>query len=306
MTFRLRATTGLACVSMVALLLVGCGGGREDAVSTANPISLGQLTEAASTSADATSGRVAFSVEMSFPGADDPFALSGEGAFDAGSDRSQLSVDLSSFAQLLGGLFGALAGPDAPDFDDPDAWKIDVVQDGDVAYVRFPAMAAELPDGKSWVRGDHDGLGAKGVELGELEQFTKTDPREMLDFLRGVSGEIEVVGTEELRGTETTHHRATIDPADYEKLAPEEQREQLGALVDEIVGASGIGKIPVDVWLDASGMVRKVVMSFSATPPGSTETAESSVSFELWDYGEPVTIELPPASEIVDASALKE
>jgi hypothetical protein len=306
MTFRLRATTGLACLSTVALVLAGCGGAREDAVSTAEPISLEQLTHAASTSADATSGRVAFSVELSFPGADDPFALSGEGAFDADSDRSELSVDMSSFAKLLGGLFGAMAGPDAPDFDDPDAWKIDVVQDGDVAYVRFPAMAAELPDGKSWVRGDHDGLGAQGVELDELQQFTRTDPREMLDFLRGVSGAIETVGTEELRGTETTHYRATIDPADYEKLAPEEQREQLGALVDEIVGTSGIEKIPMDVWLDASGMVRKVVMTFSATPPGSTETGESAVSFELWDYGEPVTIELPPASEVVDASALED
>jgi hypothetical protein len=306
MTLRLRATTGLACLGMTALALAGCGGGGGDAVATAEPISLAQLTDAASTSADATSGRVAFAVEMSFPGADDPFALSGEGAFDAASDRSTLSVDMSSFAKLLGGLFGAMAGPDAPDFDDPDAWKIDVVQDGDVAYVRFPAMAAELSDGKSWVRGAHDGLGAKGVELGELEQFTQTDPREMLDFLRGVSGEIETVGTEELRGTETSHYRATIDPADYEKLAPEEQREQLGALVDEIVGTSGIGKIPVDVWLDASGMVRKVAMTFAATPPGGAETAESSVSFELWDYGEPVTIELPPASEVVDASALKD
>jgi hypothetical protein len=305
MTPRLRATIGLACVGVAGLALAACGGGGE-AVATPEPISLEQLTSAASTSADATSGRLAFSVEMSLPGTDDPFALSGEGAFDAASDRSALSVDMSSFAQLLGGLFGAMAGPDAPDFDDPDAWQIDVVQDGEVAYVRFPAMASELPDGKSWVRGDHDGLGANGVELDELQQFTKTDPREMLAFLRGVSGEIEAVGTEELRGTETTHYRATIDPADYEKLAPEEQREQLGALVDEIVGKSGIGKIPVDVWLDASGMVRKVGMTFSAAPPGSTETAESSVSFELWDYGEPVTIELPPASEVVDASVLED
>jgi len=306
MTLRLRATTGLACLGVAALALAGCGGGRGEAVSSAEPISLEQLTQAASTSADASSGRLAFTVEMSFPGADDPFALSAEGAFDAGSDRSALSLDMSSFAQLLGGLFGGLAGPDAPDFDDPGAWKIDVVQDGDVAYVRFPAIAAELPDGKSWVRGDREGVGAKGIELDELQQFTQTDPRELLDFLRGVSGEIEAVGTEELRGTDTTHYRATIDPADYEKLAPEEQREQLGALVDEFVGTSGIGKIPVDVWLDSSSMVRKVVMTFSAMPPGSTKNAQSSVSFELWDYGEPVTIELPPASDVVDASALED
>ncbi len=295
-------TVGLACLGLAGLALVGCGGGR-DAVPTAEPISLEQLTSAASTSAEATSGRFAFSVEMSLPGADDSFALSGDGAFDAAADRSAMSLDMSSFAKLLGGLFGAMAGPDAPDFGDPDAWKIDVVQVGEDAYVRFPAMAAELPDGKSWVRGDYEGVGAQGVDVDDLDELTQVDPRELLGLLRAASGDVEVVGTEELRGTETTHYRATIDPAEYAKLAPD--HEQLDALVDELVGRSGIGDVPVDVWLDATGMVRKVALAFAATPPGGTRTAESSVSFELWDYGEPVAIEPPPASEVVDASALK-
>jgi hypothetical protein len=29
------------------------------------------------------------------------------------------------------------------------------------------------------------------------------------------------------------------------------------------------------------------------------------MSFEIWDYDEPVDIELPPASEVVDASAVR-
>ena len=237
---------------------------------------------------------------MSLPGAGGSLALSGDGAFDADADRSAMSLDMSSFATLLGGLFGATAGPDAPDFGDPDAWKIDVVQVGEDAYVRFPAMADELPDGRSWVRGDYEGAGAQGVDLDEL---TQVDPRELLGLLRGASGDVEVVGIEELRGTETTHYRATIDPAEYAKLAPD--HEQLDALVDELVEQSGIGDVPVDVWLDATGLVRKVTMAFTATRPGGTGTGESSVSFELWDYGEPVAIEPPPASEVVDASALK-
>ena len=49
----------------------------------------------------------------SFPGADEPFALSGEGAFDEPSERASFAVDMSSFAQLLGGFFAALAGPNA-------------------------------------------------------------------------------------------------------------------------------------------------------------------------------------------------
>jgi hypothetical protein len=299
MTLRLRATAVLACIGLTALALVGCGGGK-DVVATAEPISLERLASAASTSADASSGRFAFSVEMSLPGADDPIALAGEGASDAAADRSAMSLDMSSFAKLLGSLFGAAAAPDAPDFDDPDAWRIDVVQVGEDAYVRFPAMADELPDGTSWVRGDYAGVGALGAGV---DDFTQVDPRELLGLLRAASGDVEVVGTEELRGSETTHYRATVDPAEYAKTASD--HEQLDALVDELVKQSGIGDVPVDVWLDTTGMVRKVTLAFAATPPGGTGTAESSVSFELWDYGEPVTIEAPPASEVVDASTLK-
>jgi hypothetical protein len=305
MTSRLRVVAALLALGALGLLLGGCGGGSEGTVASGEPIAFEELAQAARTSADATSGRFAFSLEMSMPGVDDPFGLSGEGAFDAASERAALSIDMSSFATLLGGLFAGMAGPDAPDLGDPDAWRIDVVQDGTDAYVRFPALDDQLPEGKSWVRGDERGAHAQGIDFSELEQFTRTDPRELLDTLEAVSGEIETVGVEQLRGVETTHYRATIDPARYAELAPKGQHEQFGALVDEVVAQSGLGKIPVDVWLDGSGLVRKVAMGFSATQPGTTKTAEASVTFELFDYGEQVEIDVPPAEQVVDASALK-
>jgi hypothetical protein len=305
MTLRLRAVAArLLLLGLLAALAGGCGG-NDGTVTSGEPVSLEALSAAASSSADATSGRLAFSLELSMPGSDDRFGFSGEGAFDAASERAELSLDMSSFAALLGGLFAGAAGSGAPDFDDPDGWRIEVVQDGNEAYVRFPALADQLPAGKSWVRADARDAGAQGIDFSELEQLTGTDPRELLRALEAVSGEIETVGTEELRGVETTHYRATIDPAEYAKLASKAQGEQLGELVDGIVAQSGLGAFPVDVWLDGSGLVRKVAMDLSATQPGTSEEFEASVSFELFDYGEPVEIELPPASRVVDASALK-
>jgi hypothetical protein len=305
MTLRVRVVAALLALGALGPVLGGCGGGEQGTASGGEPIAFEELAQAARSSADATSGRLAFSLELSMPGADEPFGLSGEGAFDAASERASLSLDLSSFAALLGSFFASLAGSDAPDLGDPDAWRIDVVQDGTDAYVRFPALDDQLPEGKSWVRGDESDANAQGIDFSELEQFTRTDPRELLDTLEAVSGEIETVGVERLRGVETTHYRATIDPARYEELAPKGRREQFGALVDQAVAQSGIGMIPVDVWLDGSGLVRKVAMDFSATQPGTSETDEASVTFELYDYGEPVEIDVPPAEQVVDASALK-
>ena len=271
------------------------------------PISLDELSQSASTSADATSGRFAFDVRTELPGAQSPLSFSGEGAFDKRSDRASFSVDMSAFAKLIGGFFSAFAGAEAknaPDFGDPAGWKIDVVQDGKVGYVRFPAVSDQLPAGKSWIRSDGKSVKVDGLELGQLEQSARTDPRELLDVLRGVAGTVETVGTEELRGAETTHYRATIDPSEYEKLAPSTAGGDAAPLAQQLAAQAEVGPIPVDVWLDGEGLVRKLSLSFSAKQAGTSETRSASMTFELWDYGQDVGIDVPPADAVADASSL--
>ena len=133
-------------------------------------------------SADATSGRFAFDMSMTFPGADEQFAFSGKGAFDAASRRASFAVDMSAFAKLLGGFASALGGgnaTDMPDFDDPAGWKIDVVQDGDVTYLRLPAIDAQLPSGKTWIRASESDAKAGGVDFltGYLAERPELRPR---------------------------------------------------------------------------------------------------------------------------------
>jgi len=304
-SFGIVLLSSLAALSLA--LVAGCGGSGGNTAVAGEPISFQELAKSASSSSDATSGRFAFDMTMSFPGADEPFAFSGEGAFDARSKRASFSVDMSSLASLLGGLFAGMAGSSTasgPDFDDPSAWKIEAVQDGTVSYVRFPALDEQLPNGKSWIRTDSRTAAGQGFDVSQFDQLASNDPRELLDFLQGVSGEIETVGSEVLRGVKTTHYRATIDPLEYAKLAPAEKQQELQSLVEQMAGQSGLGEIPVDVWLDESGLVRKLTMAFSATQPGTSEQSNVSMTFELYDYGEAVDIALPPQSEVVDASAL--
>jgi hypothetical protein len=85
---------------------------------------------------------------------------------------------------------------------------------------------------------------------------------------------------------------------------PAGKREELGSLADQLVARSGSGAMPVDVWVDGSGLVRKLAISFAATKAGTTDVTEASMTFELYDLGEDVEIALPAASEVVDASAL--
>ena len=177
--------------------------------------------------------------------------------------------------------------------------------DGTVVYMRFPAVSKQLPEGKSWVRSDaKDAAKDKAFDFDQIEQFTNNDPRKLVEILRAASGDVETVGTEELRGVTTTHYRATVDLAEYEKLVPRAEREELESLLDKAVDESTVEDLPVDVWLDESGLVRKVTMSVTAEQEGTTEPVTGAIAFELWDYGEDVEIELPPEDEVVDASAI--
>jgi hypothetical protein len=300
----LRLGVVLAVLGLAGAL-AGCGGGASTTTS-GEPISVEQLSQAAAASADATSGRFSFSLDMTVPGTTEPFAFSGEGAFDARANRAAISIDLSSVARVIGDMFPGLgASTDAPDFGDPDVWQIDALQDGDVVYMRFPVLSSELPAGKSWVRLDvAQALEKQGFNLPELQELTGNDPRKMLDFLRAASDEIETIGTEELRGVRTTHYRATVNLADYDKLVPADKREELRSMFGEMIEQTGLGEIPVDVWLDDFGLVRRLDMSMTATQPGTAEFLDATMTFELFDYGKEVDVQPPPAAEVVDASAL--
>jgi hypothetical protein len=298
---------GASILAACAVVAAGCGGSTSNSAGvTGEPISFEQLARSASTSADATSGRFSFDMSMTFPGASESFALTGEGAFDTASKRASFAVDMSSLAKLLGGLVAGLggAGADLPDFDDPAGWKIEVVQDGDVGYVRLPAIDNRLPDGKTWVRGTAGNVNAGGFDFKELESFTQSDPRDVLGALQGLTGEIETLGAKELRGVETTHYRALLDPVELAKRATV-GRPDATSLVDELSTQGGVAEVPLDVWIDAKGLVRKLSLDFSATDPSTTQSSHVALAFELWDYGESVEIDVPPASQVVDASAVR-
>jgi len=305
-----RRLCGALLVVACALAVAGCGGGTTTTAVSVEPISFRQLAASASTSAEATSGRFTFDLSASFPGSSEPFSFSGEGAFDEGSKRASFAMDMSSLAKLLGGFvagFGDGGGQDLPDFDDPDGWKIEVVKDGDVDYVRFPALDEKLPSGKSWIRGTGGTVNAAGLGLKEVDSFTHNDPRHVLDALRALNGKVELAGSEELRGVETMHYRVLLDPAELAKQAAKRESAGTQDLLDQVTSESDhLKSVPLDVWIDGDGLVRKLALEVSATQSGASQAGNLSLAFELWDYGERVDIPIPPPSQVVDASALHE
>ena len=112
------------------------------------------------------------------------------------------------------------------------------------------------------------------------------------------------VGTEDVRGSATTHYRAVVD---LNKAA--DQSPTARDAIKSTVKLLGSSSMPVDVWVDAQGRVRrmKYVVDLSKSKvTASTASVPGSVTFtlELFDFGVPVQAVVPPADQVVDLSAL--
>jgi hypothetical protein len=297
----MRRLLALLSIATLAVVAAGCGG---------NGVAVGpdltSFASAASASAASDTGRFELEVQLSLPGTDKGFGLSASGGFDTPNHRAQMALDLSALAQLMAGFgksLGATSTGDLPT--DPASWRLEAIQDGDTVYVRLPLLDDKLPAGKTWIKGSAKELAAQGgSELGQFGSFADTDPRDTFAYLKAVSGSIETVGGESLRGVDTTHYRAAVDMTKIESMLPADQRQSLGSL-DALLGQTGLTSIPIDVWLDAQQRVRKLELSFELGGTGSQQ-AGASMTMELYDYGKPLDVSLPPADQVVDAATLKQ
>jgi hypothetical protein len=175
---------------------------------------------------------------------------------------------------------------------------------GATIYEDVPQLSA-LTGGKSWLKLDLNALGQlAGVSgLGSLSQGSYNDPWQGLQYLRGASGPIITVGHEPVRGVQTTHYRLTVSLAGAAAGLPAPQR----ATIQQIIDQFGIVSMPVDAWIDSSGLVRRVDEAFdysNAKPlpnlPAGSMPKSAEITLEFYGFGTPVAADVPPADQVAD------
>jgi hypothetical protein len=174
--------------------------------------------------------------------------------------------------------------------------QMDEIFDGNAFYIHFPSsLASRLPGGKAWMKVDLDALGkASGVDLKQMMQANQSNPADMLKALKGV-GTSHLVGSEDIRGATTKHYRADIDVNKAADRIPDQQSRDA---VKQMFSSSGLSSIPVDVWVDDSGRVRRESFSFS----GAGMTMDMTIEFTR--FGVAVDTTPPPSDQVIDAGAL--
>ena len=278
----------LALALVAPLLLVACAEEAERAdlvtdadAGAADPIAA--LRAAPDLVADAGSAR--FEMVFAFDTPDGPLELTASGGY--AGDRMSMEMDLGA---MLGEVAEGAGEDLPPGFEEP----MEMVLDGQTVYLRMP-MLEMLTGTTGWLSATPDELGAGGDALGITG--TATSPAQLLETLRGVSDEVDELGTEEVRGVRTTRYRATVDVEKVLEAIPPEQRVQMEKQLDDL-GGVGIDSVPLDVWVDDDGLPRRVQMAFDDMGAEMGLPGSATMTMELFDYGQPVTIEVPPASEV--------
>ena len=171
------------------------------------------------------------------------------------------------------------------------------------AYVKFSADGGPgLPKGKTWLAVSDEMPGGTAAAGDPFGMFGGSDdPADLLGSLTGIAGSEKKVGTATIRGVAVTGYQVNIDPA---KAAARLQSSQRASF-QQFAKALGSGVLPVDVWVDSQNLVRRVQLTLPM-PAGTGQPAGARLmeSTDFYDFGVPVRVTAPPASQVASESQL--
>jgi hypothetical protein len=264
----MRGRLCVVILAAVAVLAAGCG---------TRQASAGALSAAVANTA-ATTSRVAVSTTMSGPGMKTTITARGE--FDYARPRGVLRM-----AGLAPG-------------------GVEVRYLPPRLYVKLPeAPGAPFPQGKVWAeislpRRAEDGS-LPFLPLGDVN----ANPMDLLSALTVIASKVTDLGPATIRGVAVTHYRVSVDLAKAEA----HQRPQARAEFHSFARSVGSATLPVNVWVDGQARVSRIAISLPM-PHGLGMPAGFRVSetVDYYDFGVPVQVSAPPASEVMRAGEFRQ
>jgi hypothetical protein len=290
------AIGGLAACSSASHDVVRSGAGGAPAVAS-DPAEA--LQQAAQKTTAAGTAKVAMTFALTgVPGLGDT-TLGIDGAVDSTTGRASFTLDLSKLTAALpasqqAGL-GAVLGNG----------NVQIITDGGDVYLQLDSLATLLgaTTGQTWIKVPvgSGAASAVGAPLGDGTEILK-----LLDQAGGV----QTVGTEQVRGVDTTHYQGTLDLASALAEVSADQRAKAESELGKVGIDPSMATVPVDVWIDGDGLVRRVQVGVqglhtttSSTPAGAVG---GTLTMEFYDFGQPVNITVPSPDQVfqVDPSML--
>lgn len=166
---------------------------------------------------------------------------------------------------------------------------------GSTVYLDYPALSAEM-GGKPWGKVD---LSEAGGSLGSLSALAASarnyNPTTQLQAMIA-SGKVTDVGTQTLDNAQTTHYQGKLTVSQMLGQSSGLTATQLNELKSTLA-ASGVTYELVDLWVGTDNLPVEV-KTVTQSPSGQVST-----DMMLSDWGKPVQIGAPPASQVFDLTS---
>ena len=282
---RVRLIIGAAAVAAVAL--AGCGqtndsgspvpgNGPQDAPGNApakSDTSSGGLDNIVDASRQAGTARMATSIEADLGGTKVTLTA-GEGAVDFANKRSTMSTKMS--------------GPGTGE----QGGGMNVIIDGGTGYLQYLIEGQPGP----WMKFDLTAMvGQRGA----------SDMGTYLTLMAGIT-QSSKVAAENVHGVDTTHYKVTVDPQKILEKYPEMKDfiQSMLTMAENVAPGATKGveedtnkPTQYDLWVDKGGLIYRIVQEFSTKGDNGQDVTGRSTT-EFYDYGKPVEITAPAASEV--------
>jgi hypothetical protein len=289
-------STALATLTTAALI-AGCGSSTNgtNAPKGNAPAAAGAgqnaIARAAFVSTQASGYKFAMSLQEGSPALGGQISGSGTGSFNLARHAGQINLNMK--------LPGAAASA--------GNLAIREVIDGQNVFLALPAtIAAHLPGGKPWIELNLSKLGGAAGVSG-LSSLTGgaggTDPAQFLSYLRAASpGGVKQLGTATVNGVATTHYHGTVELARAAAQVPAAERVQAEQAIAQIQKLTKLTQLPVDVYVDARNLVRRLDLAYKATVKG--QSIATAIRLDFLAYGPQPIPATPPAGQVTDLTSL--
>ena len=261
-------------VKLLSLLLVlvfansflNSGGGAAD-----DPLEFNPVASAAERVEKCPGVRLTTYVVYNFPALPQPVVGTGTGAYNAETERSHFTLDLT--------------GPTG------EPLQFIEVKDGDVKYEGGSLVEKRLPPGKEWVRTD------------EAEDSDDDEPSLSVDDslkMLGSSAKVQMVGRESINGRMTRRYRSEIQLSELVSLLREAGKDDEADAYEQIEGLAPTG-ISAEGWIDRKNMLRRMrmVMPMPRGEPGDAPVTVD-MRMDFFDYGSEPDIQIPDPGSVVE------
>ncbi|HEY7630122.1 MAG TPA: hypothetical protein VH817_05455 [Thermoleophilaceae bacterium] len=265
----------------VAVAVSGCG---------ASSVTDDAVAKAATATTSKHGSDIQMTITMSSAALPQTIRMTANGVMDPVARKARINLDMSQLASA--GLGSSIK---------PSQLQATEILDGTVFYMRMPLFDGKLPGDKKWMKIDIAKTGkALGLNLGSLSQPGQ-DPSQQLAYLRTVSG-AKKVGTETIRGVQTTHYHGVAKLDDYPELLPENERAGARAAIQRLEKLIGSNSYPVDAWVGKDGLLRRMKFTMNMDVGQTGQSITMGIQEDLSNFGTPVDVTPPASRDVYDAT----